>query len=90
MSLKLNQIKNNQLRRYRERRSLRQRDITDLLGLQQTTDIYRWETGQRIPTLMNALKLSAALDCPIEILFLDHFNSIRKQMRQKKLKLINK
>lgn len=80
MSLKLKQIKTNQLRRYREKRSLLQRDVTGLMGLSQTCDLYRWEIGQKIPTLMNALKLSAILKCPVEILFLDHFNQIRNDL----------
>lgn len=80
MSRCLRSIKTNQIRRYRKKRCLRQRDAADLLGLQCTSDLYRWETGRKLPSLLNALKLSAALNCPVELLFLDHFKRIRKDM----------
>ena len=80
MSRCLRSIKSNQIRRYRKKRHLRQRDVTDLLGLRCTTDLYRWETGQKLPSLINALKLSAALNCPVELLFLDHYKRIRQEM----------
>jgi DNA-binding XRE family transcriptional regulator len=51
-----------------------------MLGLKQSCDIYRWETGNKLPSLINALKLSAALKCPVELLFWDHFTRIRQEM----------
>ena len=80
MSRDSKSIKSNQIRRYRKKRCLRQRDVLKLVGLQHPSNLYRWETGQKIPTLMNALKLSAALNCPVELLFLDHFKQIRQEM----------
>ncbi len=82
MSLNIHEIKSNQLQRYRKKRSFCQRDVAKLLGAEQASEIYRWEKGQRMPSLINALKLSSALKCPVEILFLDHFNQIRKEMYQ--------
>lgn len=82
MSLNTHEIKSNQLQRYREKRSLCQRDVADMMGVDLPSEIYRWEQGQRMPSLINALKLSSALNCPIEILFLDHFKQIRKEMYQ--------
>lgn len=73
-------IKSNQIRRYRKKRYLRQRDIAELLGQKQPRDIYRWEVGQKLPSLLNALKLSAALKCPVELLFLDHYKQIQREM----------
>lgn len=70
----------NQIRRYRMKRCLRQRDVSERMGLKHTIDLYRWETGRNIPSLMNALKLSAALNCPVEILYLDYFKQIQKEM----------
>ena len=80
MSCNLRSIKSNQIRRYRGKRCLRQRDVAGLLGLKHANDLYRWETGQKLPSLTNALKLSAALNCPVELLFLDHFKRIRREM----------
>lgn len=80
MSRNLKTIRRNQIRRYRKERYLRQRDVARLLKLKQSCDIYRWETGKKIPSLLNALKLSAALKCPVELLFLDHYKEIREEM----------
>jgi len=80
MSRDLRTIKRNQIRRYRKKRYLRQRDIAEMLGLKQPRDIYRWEVGQKLPSIINALKLSAALKCPIELLFLDHYKEIQREM----------
>ena len=38
---------------------------------------------------MNALKLSAALNCPVEILYLEHFKQIQKEMYAEKSKYEN-
>ena len=80
MSCNFRSAKSNQIRRYRKERHLRQRDVARLLGLKHANDLYRWETGQKLPSLTNALKLSAALQCPVELLFLDHFKQIRREM----------
>jgi transcriptional regulator with XRE-family HTH domain len=85
MSRELKKIKKNQIRRYRKERYLRQRDIAILMGLKQPCDIYRWETGEKLPSLMNVLKLSVALKCPVEILFLDHYKEIQRQMNKERL-----
>jgi len=84
MSCKLNSIKSNQIRRYRKKRYLRQRDVSKRMELKHRIDLYRWEKGEIIPSLINALKLSAALDCPVEILFIDHYKQIRQDMYSKK------
>ena len=85
MSRDLRTIKRNQIRRYRKKRYLRQRDIAELLGLKQPRDIYRWEVGQKLLSIINALKLSAALKCPIELLFLDHYKEIQQEMYGERL-----
>lgn len=85
MSRNLKTIKRNQIRRYRKKRYLRQRDIAKLLGVKQPCDIYRWERGEKLPSLINALKLSAAVNCPVELLFLDHYKQILKEMYSERL-----
>jgi DNA-binding XRE family transcriptional regulator len=84
MSCHVRTIKTNQIRRYRKKRYLRQRDVTKILGIKDTTDLYRWETGQKMPSLINALKLSVALQCPVELLFFDHYDQVRKELLQNK------
>jgi len=84
MSCKLSKIKTNQIRRYRKKRCLRQQDIADRIGLKFDNYVYRWESGSKVPSLINALKLSAALNCPLEILYLDHFKEIQEEMYPEK------
>ena len=85
MSRNLRTIRWNQIRRYRKKRYLRQRDVSELLGLKQSCDIFRWERGQSLPSLINALKLSAALKCPVELLFLEHYKQIQQEMYGERL-----
>jgi len=67
----------NQLRRYRHKRNLRLRDIATLIGYPEAAHIAHWEKGRKVPTLKNAFKLSCAIGCPVEVLFLDLFNEVR-------------
>ncbi len=80
MSCSLKAIKTNQIRRYRKKRCLRQQDIAKRIGLKFDNYIYRWECGSKVPSLVNALKLSAALKCPVELLFLEHYKEIQREM----------
>ena len=75
----------NQIRRYRQERGLRLRDVAKLTGQSCVAHIAHWEKGRKLPSLINVLKLSAALRCPVEILFLEHFNQIRKDMYQERI-----
>lgn len=68
---------NNELRTYRNRRKLRLRDVALLVGQREAAHVTHWEKGTRVPSLDNALRLSAALKCPVEILFFDRFNQLR-------------
>jgi len=85
MSRQLNKITSNNLRRYRKLRCLRQRDVADSLGLKNVKEINRWEHGKILPSLINVLKLSYILNCPVEILFLNHFKAIKGDMIYNKL-----
>jgi len=76
----------NQIRRYRKKRGLRIRDMLMLLGLSSPSQIAHWEKGRKMPTLDNALKLSAAIGCPVEVLFIERFQSLRKQVSERRLK----
>jgi len=68
---------NNQLRRYRKKRHLSQRQVAELIGHRQAGHVSAWEAGKRLPNLQSALKLSAAINCPIEVLFAPLFRAIR-------------
>jgi DNA-binding XRE family transcriptional regulator len=48
-----------------------------------STNLCRWEYNRSTPTLTHTLALGAALHCPIEILFLEEYRSIRKAVRRR-------
>ena len=73
----------NQIRYYRLRRKLKLNDVALLVGYGAAAHISHWESGSRLPSLSSAMMLSAALKCPIEILFLDKFNQIRKEIYER-------
>ena len=66
-----------QIRTYRRRRNLKLRQVAKLAGLQTPAHLSHWEAGRKAPSLENALRLSAIIQCPVEILFYDLFNAIR-------------
>ena len=70
----------NQIRRYRRHRGLRLVDVAALIEQRSAAHLSAWEKGKRMPNLTNALKLSAALQCPVEILFSDLFNKVREDL----------
>lgn len=83
MRSKKKKLTPNQIRVYRRRRNLRLRQVASLAGLRSVSHVSHWEKGRKIPTLTNALKLSAIINCPVEVLFFDLFNSIRHGIRDK-------
>lgn len=64
-------------------RHLRLRDVAKLLGLSGAAHIAHWEKSRKLPSLRNALKLAGAISCPVEVLFRELFNEIRKQIHSK-------
>jgi len=80
-----NQIAN-QLRSYREKRGLRQRDVARLIGQSSSAHLSHWEKGRELPSFTNALRLSAAIKCPVEVLFYDLFDQLRKDIYENKKK----
>jgi len=80
-----NQIAN-QLRSYREKRGLRQRDVARLIGQSSSAHLSHWEKGRELPSFTNALRLSAAIKCPVEVLFFDLFDQLRKDIYENKKK----
>ena len=81
---------NNQIRRYRKRRGYTLKNLAKIMGVLNQGQINQWENERKTPTLDNALKLSATLDCPLEILYLERFNAIRKELYPRKVKILQK
>jgi transcriptional regulator with XRE-family HTH domain len=72
------QIVTNRIWRYRKQQQLSQRQVAVMLTHKKTTQVSRWENGEKIPTLTNALKLSCIFKVPVETLFPDLAAAIRK------------
>jgi putative transcriptional regulator len=58
----------NRLREFREERGLTQERLAELVGLSRQS-IISIERGRFLPSVETALRLSAALDVPLESLF---------------------
>jgi transcriptional regulator with XRE-family HTH domain len=69
----------NQIRRYRRQRNLRLRDVSYLGDFGSPAPLSNWEKGRKLPSLANALKLSAVIGCPVELLFKDLFDRFRHE-----------
>lgn len=74
----------NHIRRYRKQRHLRLRDVAKMVGIRDGPHVWQWEAGERTPNLENALKLSAALNCPVEVLFADRFREIKTEVERRR------
>lgn len=70
----------NQIRRYRMKRHLSQREVARLIGHRQAGHVSAWEAGRRLPTLRSALKLSGIINCPVEVLFSPLFHALRNEI----------
>jgi transcriptional regulator with XRE-family HTH domain len=64
----------------RKRLGYEQKQIAVLLGHKSTYQLCRYETGQRIPALREAIKLSILYGLPVRVLFDRHFRSSREEI----------
>jgi transcriptional regulator with XRE-family HTH domain len=78
------QIKN-RLRIHRRSCGLTQKEVAQIIGLTSSAQISRWERGERLPNLTQALRLSALYKRLANDLFFELFQEERKLMirRQK-------
>jgi len=76
----------NQIRRYRHERGLRLRDVAKLIDQSSVAHIAHWEKGRKLPSLENCLRLALAIQCPIEILFIELFQNLKKEINESKSK----
>jgi transcriptional regulator with XRE-family HTH domain len=81
-----NKNQNRFLWQARQRSGLSQKAIAFLLGRKFTDEISRYESGQRIPTLQNALKLEIIYRVPIRLLFYELFLNSHWQIRDRSTK----
>lgn len=68
----------NRLRIYRKSRGLSQKEVAEIISLGSPTQISRWERGERLPNLVQALRLSALYKRLVNDLFFDLFQKQRE------------
>ena len=61
----------NHLRRFRRERCLTQKDVAEILGLNNSAMISRWEKGSVLPETMNALKMAALYRSSVDVIYSD-------------------
>lgn len=66
----------NNLKEYRLKAGLTQKDVARKLGFTNEVSICHWEQGKNIPNLINLLKLSKVYNAPIHILYSNLFQEI--------------
>ena len=79
----------NLLRKYRKASGLREKDVAKILGLKSSNELTRWENGENIPTIINALKLSILYRVFIEALFMMHARNLREEINNSKEMFFN-
>ncbi len=72
----------NAIRYYRRRLSLRTKDLAAVIG-HTPSKTGSWQRGWVLPRPQTALAISAAVQCPVEILYLEQFQAIRKVVRRR-------
>ena len=70
----------NRLWRYRKQHQLSQKHVAAMLGHKKTAQVSRWENGEKIPSLENALRLGYVLKVPVEALFVDLAAKLRGEI----------
>lgn len=73
--------KQNNLDIYRRRLSFSSRHVAQLLGHKSTSTLSNYEQGERLPGLVNALRLAIILRVPIEFLFPFLYEELREEIR---------
>lgn len=67
----------NRLRTYRKSIRVTQMQVARMLKLSTPTQVSRWERGERLPNLLQALQLSAVYGRYVNDLFFDLFDEQR-------------
>jgi len=68
---------------YRKERNLSQTVLASMLNVTQSSVSY-WETGLRLPSYSDLIKLSLILDCSVNDLIADDIEKIKKEFEYEK------
>ena len=83
MSKRQHECTPNSIRHYRKRAHLRLFEVAHYLGLSSPAHLAHWEHGRKVPMLDNLLKLAAVLKVPVEALYFDRLQQLRKYIKQR-------
>ena len=75
------EAKQNRLDMYRRRMRFSTRQVAQLLGHKDTSAWSNYERGERLPSLVNALRLAIIMRVPVEFLFYSLHDELRHQIR---------
>ncbi len=77
----------NQIEVYRRRMRFGPKRVAILLGHQDSSVLAHYERGKRLPSLVNALRLSIILRIPVEFLYPALFERLRERIRAEEERL---
>lgn len=77
----------NQIETYRRRMLFSTGHVAHLLGHCDTSTYRDYERGDRLPSLINAFRLGVILRVPLEFLFPDLYDSLKKEIRAEEERL---
>ena len=77
----------NRLLLYRERLGYTQEQLATLVGCQRKQTIRRIESGNTVPGIFTALRLSAALRAPVEFLYHETYLNLREEVRAEEYRM---
>ena len=80
--------KPNTLDIYRRRMKFSQKQVVHLLGYKDNSAWSKYERGDRLPSLENALRLAIILRTPVEFLFGELHDELRDQIRAEEERLV--
>ena len=81
MQLKNKQQNQNRLDYLRRRMRFTTSHVASLLGHQDASTLSDYERGDRLPSLINALRLGIILRVPVEFLFPTLYDGLREKIR---------
>lgn len=84
MALRKKRTIPNDIRKYRRRENLRIVEVAELADVADASLVSHWENGRKIPTLQNALRLSAIIHCPLEVLYFELYDRFRNEAKNRK------
>lgn len=78
----------NRLDYFRLRMRLTTAEVAHLLGHNDTSAFWDYETGRRLPNLINAFRLSIILRVPVEFIFGGLYDDLRNHIRAEEERLV--